>query len=281
MLRAAASVAQDPEAASLAAAIVLVEEGHAADLASTITGRLRDGTPEERADLHRRVLIHHLGSAIGCYLTAERGHSWMVSWSGPLGLLDGKGAAKDPYAMAESLLDDPSSGGRLRRSLGGVGQLKNFRIAAVDISEPQPPSQEFVGLVPDVCARRRRWDVVLTTSSVVLHPVAGGAGAFLRRAMASQGITGPTVKDRQRRLEALFSLPSPALMGQAPGAVVVELSDLRNVRKRRGWAVELQLDGDTRAWRLQCSSKSDCDAMMAMIQELLVAEMAPAQQTAA
>lgn len=281
MLRAAASVAEDPEAASLAAAIVLIEEGHATDLATTITGPLREGTPEERADLHRRVLAHHLGSAIGCYLVAERNHSWAVSWSGPIGLVDGKGTVKDPFALAESLLDDPSSGGRLRRSLGGVARLRAFRIPSEDMTEPQPPSQEFFGLVPDVCARRRRWDVVLTTTSVVLHPIAGGAGAFVRRAMATQGITGPTVKDRQRRLEALFSLPGPHLMGQAHGAVVLRLADVRNVRQRRGWAVEITFAGEPKPWRFQCASKPDSEAMLAMIQELLVAEVASAQQVAA
>ena len=281
MLRAAASVAEDPEAASLAAAIVLIEEGHAADLATTITGPLRDGTPEERAELQRRVLTHHLGSAIGCYLVAEHNHSWAVSWAGPLRLVDGKGAAKDPFALAASLLDDPSTGGRLRRSLGGVGRLKGFRIDGGDVTEPQPPSEEFFGLVPDVCARRRRWDVVLTTSSMVLHPIAGGLGPFLRRAMATQGITGPTVKDRQRRLEALFSLPAPALLGQAPGTVVLPLAGVRDVRKRRGWAVEIHVAGEAKPWRFQCSSKPDSEAMLAMIQELLVAEVAAAQQVAA
>lgn len=54
---------------------MLVEEGCAPNLAAAITGPLTDGTPEEQAGLHRRILTHYLGSAIGCYLVAERGHS--------------------------------------------------------------------------------------------------------------------------------------------------------------------------------------------------------------
>ena len=281
LLRAAASVAEEPDAASLAAAIVLVEEGDASALATTMTGPLRDATPEERAELHRRVLTHHLGSAIDCYLVAERGHSWAVSWSGPLGLVDGKGAAKDPFAMAASLLDDPSSGGRLRRSLGGVARLKDFRLSDVDVSEPQPPSQEFVGLIPDVGTRRRRWDAILTTTSVVLHPIAGGPGAAVRRAMAYQGISGPWEKAGQRRLDALLSLPAQDLMGHAAGAVVLRFADFRNVRKRRSWIIDIDVAGEAKRWRLQCSSKEDRDAMLAAIQELLVAEVAGAHQVAA
>lgn len=281
MLRAAASVAEDPDAASLAAAIVLVEEGEAAALATTITGPLRDATPEEQAELHRRILTHHLGSAIGCYLVAERGHSWAVSWSGPLALVDGKGAAMDPFAMAESLLEDPSSGARLRRSLGGVARLKDFRVSGVDMTELQSPRQEFVGIVPDVGARRRRWDAVLTTTSVVLHPIAGSAGAVFRRAIAYQGITGPSERAGQRRLDALLSLPAPDLMGQAAGAVVLRFADFGNVRKRRSWMIDIDVAGEAKRWRLQCSSKEDCDAMLAAIQELLLAEVATAHQAAA
>ncbi len=281
LLRAAANVAEDPDAASLAAAIVLIEEGEAAALATTITGPLRDATPEEQAELHRRVLTHHLGSAIGCYLVAERGHSWAVSWSGPLALVDGKGAATDPFAMAESLLDDPSSGARLRRSLGGVARLKDFRLSGVDTSELRPRNQEFVGIVPDLGFRRRRWDAILTTTSVVLHPIARGPGTAVRRAMAYQGITGPWKKAGQRRLDALLSLPAKDLMGHSAGAVVLQFADVRNVRRRRSWMIDIEVAGEAKRWRLQCSSKEDCAGMLAALQDLLLAEVASTHQAAA
>lgn len=282
MLRAAATVAEDPEAASLAAAIVLVEEGCAAELATAITGPLTEGTPEEQAALHRRVLTHHLGSAIGCYLVAERAHSWAVSWSGPLGLVDAKGKAKDPFAMAASLLEDPSSGGRLRRSLGGVARLKDFRVEGGDITEPKPSGQELVGLTLDVGARLRRWDAILTTSSVVLHPIAGGIGWALRVGISqAHGVHGPAGAAARRRVEKLKAMTPEELSGKTPGAVVLPIDDIRRIRKRHGWSIEIDLDGQPTAWRLRFRRKEDREAMLSSVRELMAARLPGQRQPVA
>jgi Zn-dependent protease with chaperone function len=282
VLRAAASVAEDREAATLAAAIVLVEQGSADELATAITGPLEDGTAEEQADLRRRVLTYHLGAAIGSYLAAERGHSWAVSWSGPLELVDAKGSAKDPYAMAASLLEDPSSGGKLRRSLGGIARLKAFRASAVEHTEAPAPEQEVVGFVLDVGARRRRWDAILTTSSVVLHPIAGGLGWAMRMSLAQMhGVSGPANAAARRRVETLQAMTPEELFGQAAGALVLPIDDVVHVRKRRGWSLELGLAGHAEPWRLRFRSKDDRDTMLSMVEELMAAQQAGPQQAAA
>jgi Zn-dependent protease with chaperone function len=281
-LRAAAVVAEDPNAASLAAAIVLVEEGCAAELAAAITGPLDEGTPEERAAFRRRVLVHHLGSAIASYLVAERGHAWAVSWSGSLAVVDGKGKPVDPFAMAESLLDDPSSGGRLRRSLGGVARLNHFRLSDVDIEAAEPPQAEVVGLIVDVGARRRRWDAVLTNSSVVLHPIPGGLGWALRVGIShAQGVHGPANAATRRRLEKLEAMPVEELLGKAAGAVVLPVDDIVGIRKRAQWSVELELAGQEKPWRLRFRTKDDRNRMLATVQELMAARLPNAQQQVA
>ena len=270
LLRAAAKVAEDPDAASLAAAIVLVEEGCAGELADALTGPL-DGTPEEQAALRRGVLTHSLGSAIGAYLVAERGHSWAVAWSGPLRLLDEKGNAKDPFAMAASLVDDPSSGGRLRRSLGGIARLKDFRPERTD---PAPEDEVLVGLVADVGARRRRWDVVLTPSSLVLHPIAGGLGWAVRVGIAqAHGVSGPANAAHRRRLEKLQAMSAGELFGQAPGAVVLALDDIVRLRKRAQWSMELELAGRPQPWRLRFRSKEARDNMLLAVHDLMAARL--------
>ena len=282
VLRAAATVAEDADAASLAAAIVLVEEGCATELAAAITGPLTEGTPEEQAELQRSVLTHYLGSAIGCYLVAERGHSWTMSWSGPLRVVDAKGNVKDPFAMAESLLEDPSSGGRLRRSLGGVARLKDFRISDVDITKPDSPSQAFVGLIVDVGARRRRWDAVLTTSSIVLHPIAGGLGWALRVGLShAQGVHGPANAATRRRIEKLEAMAPDELFGQAAGAVVLPVDGIRRIRKRAQWSVEIDLAGHPTVWRLRFRTKADRNRMLATVQELMAARLPQQQPVAA
>ncbi|HWI04909.1 MAG TPA: hypothetical protein VNT52_13945, partial [Acidimicrobiales bacterium] len=281
VLRAAATVAEDPEAASLAAAIVLVEEGCADELAAAITGTLDDGTPQEQAELRRRVLTHHLGGAIGCYLVAERGHSWSVTWSGPLRLIDAKGNTKDPFAMAEGLLADPSSGGRLRRSLGGVARLRKFCVA-VDPAEVERPSQEVVGMMFDVSARRRPWDVVLTSTSIVLHPIAGRFGWGLRVGVAqAQGLHGPANAAMRRRLDMLKAMPPEELFGKADGAVVLPIDDVVRIRKRAQWSVELQLAAQPKPWRLLFRSKDSRDYVLATVQELMAARLPNQDQLAA
>jgi hypothetical protein len=281
-LRAAAVVAEDPAAASLAAAIVLVEEGCAAEMAAAITGPMDEGTPEQRAAHRRAVLVHHLGSAIGCYLVAERGHAWAVSWSGPLAVVDGKGQAVDPFAMAEALLDDPSSGGRLRRSLGGVARLKDFRVSDVDIEAPEAQREEVVGLLVDVGARHKRWDAVLTTSSVVLHPIAGGLGWALKVGMSqSQGVHGPANTATRRRLEQLEALPAEELFGGAAGAVVLPVDDILRIRKRAQCSVEIELAGQEKPWRLRFRVKDDRNRMLATVQELMASRLRGSQQSVA
>jgi Zn-dependent protease with chaperone function len=274
VLRAAAAVAEDPDAASLAAAIVLVEEGCADELATAITGRLVGGTPEEQALLRRRVVTHHLGAAIGSYLVAERGHVWAVSWSGPLALVDAGGKSKDPFAMAESLLEDPSSGGRLRRSLGGIARLRQFSVVGVEIDPPAEPAQEVVGIVFDVGARRRRWDAVLTTSSVVLHPIAGGLGWALRVGIAqAHGVSGPANAATRERLDKLEAMPAEDLFGQAAGAVVLPLDDIVRLRKRSQWSVELQLAGQPKPWRLRFRTKQARDNTLSELHQLMAARL--------
>ncbi len=282
MLRAAATVAGDPEAASLAAAIVLVEEGCAADLATAVTGPLTDGTPAEQAELQRRVLTHYLGSAIGCYLVAERGHSWTMSWSGALRLVDPKGNAKDPFELATSLLEDPSSGGRLRRSLGGITRLRAFSVPAEDVAEPEEPGQEVVGLIPDVGARRRRWDAVLTTSAVVLHPIAGKFGWAMRVSISQvHGVHGPANAATRRRIETLQEMPPEELFGRTAGAVVLPVDDIRRIRKRAQSSVEIDLAGQATLWRLRFRTKADRDRMLAMVQELMAARLPDQRQSVA
>ena len=273
LLRAAATVVGKPEAATLAWAFALVEDGRTEELAAVLTGPLEDATPEERAELNARVLRHYLASSIGSYLAAERGHSWAVSWSGPIGLVDGKGKVKDPFAMAGSLLDDPASGGRLRRSLGGVIRLSAFRASPASSAAPQPAEPGVVLVVPEVQGRRHYFDLILSTSAVILHPMVGGVRHFVHRMMTSQGVTGPAAKAAQLRLEKLFSLPSEELLGEAPGAVVLPLDSVKQVRKRRGWAVELEVAGDPRPWRLRCRSKEARQDLLGAIQEQLVARV--------
>ena len=150
--------------------------------------------------------------------------------------------------MAASLLEDPSSSGRLRRSLGGVARLKDFRVSDVDLTEPETPSQEFVGLIVDVGARRRRWDAVLTTSSIVLHPIAGGLGWALRVGLShGQGVHGPASASTRRRVEKLEAMTPDELFGQAPGAVVLPIDGIRRIRKRGQWSVEIDLAGSRRS----------------------------------
>ena len=279
LLRAAATVAKDPDAASLAAAIVLVEEGRADELAAAITGPLHDGTPEEQAELRRRVLTHHLGSAIGCYLVAERGHAWAVSWSGPLALVDGKGNAKDPFAMAASLLEDPSSGGKLRRSLGGVTRLREFRGSSADTADTaggEEQTETVVHVLPDVVSRRHQFDLLLSTSAVVLHPFPDGFGPAMRRIAASQGVRGPKTAATRRRLAALFARPQAEVLGGAPGAVRLPFATLRGVLKRRGWVLEIYSVDDPKPWRIQCFSKESRDVLYRTMQELVVGRVSPA-----
>ena len=277
VLRAAATVAEDPEAASLAAAIVLVEEGCADELATSITGTLLDGTPPEQAELRRRVLTHYLGAAIGCYLVAEGGHSWALSWSGPLRLVDAKGTTKDPFAMAGSLLADPSSGGRLRRSLGGIARLRAF-CTSVDATEVEPPGQEVVGIMFDVGVRRRRWDAVVTTASVVLHPIEGGFGWAVRVGIAqAHGLRGPADGATRRRLDKLEAMAPEDLFGKATGAVVLPIDDVVRIRKRSQWSVELELAGQTKPWRLRFRTKAARDDMLSGLRELMAARL-PSQQ---
>ena len=276
LLRAAATVVGKPEAATLAWAFALVEDGRADELVAALTGPLEDATPEERAELNARVLRHYMASAIGSYLAADRGHTWAISWSGPIGLVDGKGKVKDPFAMAGSLIDDPASGGRLRRSLGGVTRLSAFRADPAASAEPQPPEAEVVLVVPEVHARRRYFDLILSTSAVVLHPMAGGVSHFVHRMMTSQGVTGPAAKAAQLRLEKLFSLPFEELLGKAPAAVVLPLDSVTHVRKRRGWAVELEVAGDPKPWRLRCQSKQAREDLLGAIQQQLVARVSSA-----
>jgi len=280
VLRAAATVAKDPDAATLAAAVVLVEEGQAEELWAAITGPLEDGTPEEQAELRHRVLTHYLGSAIGCYLVAERGHSWTVSWSGPLDLVDPKGKVKDPFAMAASLLDDPSSGGTLRRSLGGVTRLRQFRASSADTAHGEEQRETVLHVLPDVVSRRRQFDLLLSTSALVLHPFAGGFGPAMRRLAAHQGVHGPKAAAARRRLEALFARPQDEVLGRVPGALRLPLATLRNVRKRRGWVLEIDGAGDPKPWRIQCFSKESCEVLYQAIQELLVARVSPASDAA-
>jgi hypothetical protein len=274
-------VAKDPDAASLAAAIVLVEEGRADELGAAITGPPEDGIPEEQAELCRRVLTHYLGSAIGCYLVAERGHSWAVSWSGPLAVVDGKGKAKDPFAMAASLLEDPSSGGKLRRALGGVTRLREFRGSSADTAGGEGQHETVVHVVPDVVSRRCQFDLLVSTSAVVLHPFPDGFGSAMRRMAASQGVHGPKAAAARRRLEALFARPQDEVLGRVPGAVRLPFATLRNVRKRRGWVLEIDGAGDPKPWRIQCFSKESRDLLYQAIQELLVvARVSPASDAA-
>ncbi|MGI8808121.1 MAG: M48 family metalloprotease [Acidimicrobiales bacterium] len=284
LLRAAAKVAGTPDAATLASAFALVEGGRATELAAALTGPVEEATPEERAELRARVLRHYLGSAIGSYLAAERGHAWTVSWSGPLGLVDGKGKAKDPFAIAGSLLEDPSTGGRLRRSLGGVARMSAFgaeRAEGADGAGPEVEVPSVVHVFPDVHGRRRHFDLVLTASAVVLHPISEGAGYMLRRAMATQGVAGPASGAMQRRLEKLFSLPVEELTGRAPGAVVLAFDDIRAVRKRRSWRVELDVAGEPKPWRLTCNSKRERDELLEAVQEQVLARVSSAVQAAA
>jgi Zn-dependent protease with chaperone function len=279
VLRAAAAVAEDPDAANLAAAIVLVEEGCAAEMAAAITGPIDDGTPEQRVALRRRVLTYHLGIAIGCYLVAERGHSWAVSWSGPLALVDAKGNAVDPYAVAESLLDDPASGARLRRSLGGVARLKEFQPSSPGPGQPEEPSQEVVALIPDVGARRKRWDAVATTTAVVLHPIAGGFGWALRIGLSqSQGLHGPANAATRRRIEKLGAMPAEELFGKAAGAVVLPVDGILRIRKRSQSSVELELAGHENPWRLRFRTKGDRDLMLTTVQALMASRLPTVQQ---
>ncbi|HEV2758302.1 MAG TPA: M48 family metallopeptidase [Acidimicrobiales bacterium] len=280
LLRAAATVVGKPEAASLAWAFALVEDGRAEELAAVLTGPVEDATAEERAELHSRALRHYMASAIGSYLTTERGHSWAISWSGPIGLVDGKGKLKDPFAMAGSLLDDPASGGRLRRSLGGVTPLNAFRASPASMAEPPPAEPEVVHVVPEVQGRRRYFDLILSTSAVILHPMAGGVSHFVHRMMTSQGVSGPAAKAAQARLEKLFSLPSEELLGKAPGAVVLPLDAVTKVRKRRGWAVELAVAGDPKPWRLRCRSKQARAVLLGAIQEQLAAQVSSTYRAA-
>jgi Zn-dependent protease with chaperone function len=282
LLRAAARVAEDPDAASLAAAIVLIEEGAATELATAITGPAEELTPEDRAELHRRALTHHLGSAIGCYLVAERDHSWTVSWSRRVGVVDGKGTVKDPYAMAASLLEDPSSGGRLRRSLGGVARLRVFSVSAEDVAAPDEMRQEVVALIPDVGARRRRWDAVLTTSSIVLHPIAGGLGWAMRVGISQvHGVHGPANAATRRRIEKLQQLSHDELLGKTAGAVVLPVDEIRRIRKRAQWSVEIDLAGHQTLWRLRFRNKADRDTMLTTVQELMAARLPQHQPVAA
>jgi Zn-dependent protease with chaperone function len=284
LMRAAAVVAEEPEEANLAGVIVLIEEGEAEALAAAITGPLQEGTPEERAEYGKAVLRDHLAGAIGAYLTAKRRHSWAVSWSGPVGLVDGRGKRTDPFAMASSLLDDPSSGPELRRALGGVTRLRAFRAAApgADPAAPgagapaggTPPA--ILSVVPEVKAGSGHYDLLLTTAAVVLHPVGGGIGPLLRRAMTSQGVAAPQANAARRRIEKLFSLPEEELLGRRAGALVIPFERLVQIRRHRRYVVELELAGAPRPWRLRCPSKEARDALLGQIQAALVGQLSAA-----
>ena len=279
VLHAAGEVAEDPDAANLAAAIVLIEEGSAAEMAAAVTGPMNDGSLERRAAYRRQVLIDHLGCALGCYLVAERGHRWAVSWSGPLNLVDDKGTVVDPFAMAEALLDDPSSGGRLRRSLGGIARLRKFGVSEENAAVTSSTGPEMIGLIIDVGAPRRRWDAVLTTASVVLHPIAGGLGWALRVGVAqAHGVNGPANAAIRRRIEKLEAMTNEDLLGAAPGAVVLSVDDILRVRKRSRGTVEVRLAGQADPWRLRFRRKEDRDRMLATLQELMAARLPEQRQ---
>jgi Zn-dependent protease with chaperone function len=272
LLRAAGTVLGRPdEAATLASAVALVEDGRADELAVALTGPLEGGTPAEHAEMRADALRHHLGAAIGSYLAAERGHSWALSWSGPIAMVDGKGKAKDPFALASSLVDDPLSAPRLRRALGGVTRLTAFAAAPVAGPEEaeEPARPEVVHVVADLEGRRRHFDGILTTAGLVLHPIDGGMGHAVRRLMTTQGIAGPAANAARRRFGRLFSLPADELLGGAPGAVVLAFADIRRLGKRPGRVVEIEVGGEAKPWRLRCPSKGERDTLLAAMQQLL------------
>ncbi|MGH9265416.1 MAG: M48 family metalloprotease [Acidimicrobiales bacterium] len=283
LLRATAAVVGRPdEPATLAATVGLIEAGRAGELAAALTGPLDGGAPSEQDTLRQELLRHHLGSAIGAYLAAERGHAWAISWSGPLGLVDGKGKAKDPFALAAALLDDPMSAPKLRRSLGGVTRLATFGAPPVEeTTERQPELPEVVHVVPDLEGRRQHFDAVLTTTSLVLHPITGEMGHAIRRLMRTQGVGGPAAGAARKRFERLFSLPAAQVLGAAPGAVVLAFADMRQLRRRRGWVVEVEMAGETKPWRLRCPSKADRDQLLEAMQHLVLGDVASPQPVAA
>ena len=277
LLRVAGQVAGQPGPASLADALELVEDGRAGELAVALSGDLDDMHPDKRAEARSQLLHHHLESAMSAYLVAERGHRWVISWSGPLGLVDGKGNWKDVPAMTSAFLEDPRSGSKLRRSLGGVARLAAFRVAFEEDEDAASvaPLPDIVHIQPDVRGRRRQFDAVLFTNGLVLHPVAGGVGHALRRLMATQSFGRPDGAAAQRRLETLFDQPADVVLGGAPGAIVINLADIRNLRHRRSSDIEIDISSDPKAWRLRCPSKTHRDALLKAMNEQLLAQIAP------
>jgi len=182
--------------------------------------------------------------------------------------------------MASSLLDDPSSGGRLRRSLGGITRLREFRASSAGTADGAEQHEAVVHVVPDVVSRRRHFDLLLSTSAVVLLPFPNGFGSAMRQMAATQGVHGPKASAAQRRLKALFARPQDEVLGRVPGAIRLPFATFRNIRKRRGWALEIESAGDAKPWRIQCHSKESRDVLYQAIQELLVAGVFPASVAA-
>ena len=226
VLRAAAEVTGEPEAANLATTIQLVEAGRGDDLAAALTD-----DPTERAD----ALCTTLGGALAAYLATERDHSWAISWAGPLQLVDPQGSPKDAFALAQSLIDDPSSGPKLRRSLGGVARLAAFTATPVEADTGAGPAgPQVIDVLPSIGLGRKSHDLVVTTEALVFHPVKMTLTTGLAAGLAVYGLGGQARNVARKRLEALFEQGPEAVLGGAPGAVVVPLSTVGVVHRRFG-----------------------------------------------
>jgi hypothetical protein len=162
-----------------------------------------------------------------------------------------------------------------------VTRLRAFR-AALPGADPgagapagaTPPA--ILSVVPEVKAGSGHYDLLLTTAAVVLHPVGGGMGHLLRRAMTTQGVAAPQANAARRRIEKLFSLPEEELLGRRAGALVLPFGRLVQIRKHRGHTMELELAGVPRPWRLRCPSKEARDALLGQIQQVLVGQLSAA-----
>lgn len=195
--------------------------------------------------------------------------------------VDGTGKEKDPFALAASLVEDPTSAPKLRRALGGVTRLSAFTATSVADGPEEPARPEIVHVVPDLLARRHHFDAILTTAGLVLHPIDGGLGYTVRRMIATQGMGTPVANAARRRFERLFALPADELLGAAPGAIVLRFADMRQLRKRRGWVVEIEVTGEAKPWRLRCPSKEDRNVLLGAMQQLLLGDVSGAGAAAA
>ncbi|HSH59187.1 MAG TPA: M48 family metalloprotease [Acidimicrobiales bacterium] len=266
VMRAAAQVTGNADSATLETVIALVEAGRGPELAAAVTGGLERLPEERREEVASAVLRHYLGCALGAYLAAQRGHAWSVSWSGPLQLVDSNGEVTDPFTLAESLLEEPGFGPRLREVLGDAANLRRFA-ASAGPDGADGERARVVDVVPDVKVKGKRADLVVSTAALIFHPIAQTWGYRWRLFLSEQGVSSPARNAARQRLRELFSRPPEEVLGGVAGVEVVPLLSVRGYRPRWIDAVHVRLAGSSgeTTVRIRCGDKSTRDSLVGLL----------------